>query len=174
MLGSSGCGKTTVLSCIVGLRRLDRGTIWVFGENQSEGRGKLVGVPGGNVGYQPQELSLYTEFSIAETLNYFGTLSGMTKTEIENARSYLVALLDLPEDTRRIGTLRFYIFNRHTAHKPRGMHYLFVFHSIYEFSGGQQRRVSLVSALLSGPELLILDEPVRLHYTYEQKSIIVL
>jgi len=42
------CGKTTMLSCIVGVRRLDVGEIFVFGNKPGE-RGS--GVPGKNVGY---------------------------------------------------------------------------------------------------------------------------
>ena len=103
LLGSSGCGKTTLLSCIVGIKKLDKGKIWVFGTIPGT---KNSVVPGRTVGYQPQDLSLYLEFTIAETLNYFGILSGMTKKEIQDSRKFLVNLLDLPEDSRQVGSLR--------------------------------------------------------------------
>ncbi|CAL8147093.1 unnamed protein product [Orchesella dallaii] len=128
LLGSSGCGKTSLLSCIVGLRNLNKGSVWVFGEKPGTND---VGIPGRNVGYMPQETSLYDEFTVWETLSYFGTFSGMTKEQVGTEFKVLVNLLDLPPLIRRVGTL----------------------------SGGQRRRVSFAAAMIHNPQLLILDEP---------------
>ncbi|XP_076265826.1 ABC-type transporter snustorr isoform X2 [Rhynchophorus ferrugineus] len=128
LLGASGCGKTTLLSCIVGRRRLNTGEIWVLGGKPGT-RGS--GVPGKRVGYMPQEIALYGEFSIRETMLYFGWIFGMNTSEINDRLQFLLNFLDLPSQNRLVKNL----------------------------SGGQQRRVSFAVALMHDPELLILDEP---------------
>ncbi|CAG9834101.1 unnamed protein product [Diabrotica balteata] len=128
LLGASGCGKTTLLNCIVGRKRLNSGELWVLGGTPGS-RGS--GVPGPRVGYMPQEIALYGEFSIRETLKYFGWISNMTTDEVEAKVDFFVNFLMLPDADRQVKNL----------------------------SGGQQRRVSLAATLLHEPELLILDEP---------------
>ncbi|XP_011307965.1 ABC transporter G family member 20 isoform X1 [Fopius arisanus] len=128
LLGASGCGKTTLLSCLVGRRRLNSGEIWVLGGKPGT---KGSGVPGKRVGYMPQEIALYGEFTIRETMMYFGWIFGMETPEIVERLRFLLQFLDLPSQNRMVKNL----------------------------SGGQQRRVSFAVALMHDPELLILDEP---------------
>ncbi|XP_057338569.1 ABC transporter G family member 20 isoform X1 [Microplitis mediator] len=128
LLGASGCGKTTLLSCIVGRRRLNSGEIFVLGGKPGT---KGSGVPGKQVGYMPQEIALYGEFTIRETMMYFGWIFGMDTSEIVERLRFLLQFLDLPSQNRLVKNL----------------------------SGGQQRRVSFAVALMHDPELLILDEP---------------
>ena len=79
----------------------------------------------------PQELALFPEFTIRETLRYFGQLFHMSPEAIKAATAHSIELLHLPENNRLVKQL----------------------------SGGQQRRVSLASALFHKPPLMILDEP---------------
>jgi ABC-type multidrug transport system ATPase subunit len=128
LLGASGCGKTTLLSCIVGLKFLNEGKIKVLGGMPGT---KGSGVPGPRIGYMPQEIALVEEFSIKETIYYFGRIYGMSTDRIRERYKLLRELLDLPYGSKQVG----------------------------QCSGGQQRRVSFAAAMVHEPDLLILDEP---------------
>ncbi|XP_056465495.1 ABC transporter G family member 23 isoform X1 [Gadus chalcogrammus] len=128
LLGPSGCGKTTLLKCIVGTLKISRGHISVLGKPPSFPGHE---VPGRMVGYMPQDLALYNEFTISDTLTFFGRIHGLTSKETQARMDFLVDFLDLPQKCRLVRNL----------------------------SGGQRRRVSLGAALLQNPQLLILDEP---------------
>lgn len=94
-MGSSGCGKTTLISCIVGVQSLERGTIEVFDE--CAGRNNI------KVGYMPQEIALVAEFSIKEMINLYGVIYGMEAFEIKQRLNFLTNLLDLPDNNKAIG-----------------------------------------------------------------------
>jgi len=128
LLGPSGCGKTTLLSSILGRKKLDSGSILVnnipIGDRKS-------GLPGPLVGFMPQDICLYQEFTIKETFQYFGTLQKMKNEQIKARLEELIVMLELPEKDREVR----------------------------QMSGGQKRRLSFSVALLHKPKILILDEP---------------
>ena len=120
LLGPSGCGKTTLLKVMLGFLTPEKGKVSV-----------PDGIPGSAVGYAPQELALYLDLTIAETLLFHGRLHDMTDEQIDSKKDWLIDFLELPDPSRQIAKL----------------------------SGGEKRRVSLAIALLHNPGLLLLDEP---------------
>ncbi|KAH8269333.1 hypothetical protein KR018_004616 [Drosophila ironensis] len=93
LLGASGCGKTTLLSCIVGQRRLNGGEVRVLGMKPGE---PGSGVPGSRVGFMPQEIALVEEMTVKETIFYFGRIYGLTDERIREKFKLLKDLLQLP------------------------------------------------------------------------------
>lgn len=93
-MGASGCGKTTLISCLVGVQSVERGSIEVF--DDSAGRNNT------RIGYMPQEISLVSEFTIKETVNLYGTIFGMKSFEIKQQLRFLSDLLDLPDCNKPI------------------------------------------------------------------------
>ena len=128
LLGPSGCGKTTLLACILGRKELCGGAISVFGGVPGD---RSIGLPGSLVGFMPQDICLYQEFTIRETFQYFRRLQRISGDTLETKQVALLDLLDLPQPSRIVGGL----------------------------SGGQKRRLSFAVALLHNPKILILDEP---------------
>lgn len=50
---------------------------------------------------------MYTEFTIEETLDYFGRIYGMKRSLVKEQIDFLLGFLDLPEKDRLIRTLRY-------------------------------------------------------------------
>jgi ABC-2 type transport system ATP-binding protein len=96
-------------------------------------KGKPLSPVTEKVGYLAEERGLYPKFKIMEQLHYFAELKGMKKSEIENAINYWFDRLELNE------------YRTKTAE---------------QLSKGNQQKIQLVAALISDPELLILDEPL--------------
>lgn len=93
-MGASGCGKTTLVSCIVGMEQLDKGHIKVFNDIVKKNNSKI--------GYMPQEIALIGKFTISEMIHFFGVIFGMKEERIEERLRFLSKLLELPPDDKII------------------------------------------------------------------------
>jgi molybdate transport system ATP-binding protein len=132
LFGPSGSGKTTVLRCLAGLERPDRGSIAFGGDLWFESeRGICLPPQDRNIGYLAQEYALFPHLSVARNLG-FG-LSGLDRAERRRRVAAMAELLGLSG-----------LENRHP----------------HQLSGGEQQRVALGRALVRRPGLLLLDEPL--------------
>jgi ABC-2 type transport system ATP-binding protein len=122
LLGPSGSGKTTLMRCIVGVQKIQSGSVTVLG--QPAGTAPLRH----KVGYLTQAPSVYADLTVRENTRYFASLHGVSTRQSD--QSIIDVGLRKAAD-QLVGTL----------------------------SGGQRARASLACALLSKPELLVLDEP---------------
>lgn len=59
-----------------------------------------------NIGYMPQDISLYAFFKIKEVFKYFGWVYGLSNDQIDREIRFLNELLDLPDENRFIKNLR--------------------------------------------------------------------
>ena len=130
LLGPSGSGKTTLLRTVLGAVDIYEGEVLVNGVATSKKRPR--------VGYVPQLETIDWNFpvTVQEVVMMGRTMENRLFPWYRKEEKELAA-----EMMDRLGILG--LANRH----------------IRELSGGQQQRVFLARALISSPQLLLLDEP---------------
>jgi zinc transport system ATP-binding protein len=129
LIGPNGCGKTTLLSTIMGLLRPDSGVVKVFGENPER-------LAAGTLGYVPQVKTLQRSFP-ARAIELVAT----------GLRPAWPWRLDADTKSRATDALRL-CGVEHLAQRPVG-----------KLSGGELQRVFVARSLARKPKLLLLDEP---------------
>jgi zinc transport system ATP-binding protein len=130
MVGPNGGGKTTLVKLILGLLSPTRGQVRVFGRRPAQQRTRI--------GYAPQHVAFDPRFPVSVTdvvlmgrIGAAGMLGPYRRADRQAAAGALqnVGLADL-------------------AKRP-----------FSDLSGGQRQRVLIARAIVSAPDLLILDEP---------------
>jgi iron(III) transport system ATP-binding protein len=132
LLGPSGCGKTTTLRMLAGLEHPDSGVIRIGGETVA-GPGVRVPPEKRGLGMVFQSYAVWPHRSVEENVAYPLTLRRVAKAEVA---------------ARVKEALRWVRLEALGARRP------------HELSGGQLQRVALARALVSGPRVLLLDEPL--------------
>ena len=97
LMGSTGCGKTSILESICGLRIASAGTIKLHGEDVT----KLPPAQRG-VGYVPQDGALFSNMSVAENLGFALTIRKWPGKQIDERVRELAALLGIPHLLNRM------------------------------------------------------------------------
>ena len=141
LFGRSGCGKTTLLRIIAGLEKVSAAQV-NFADTVWQGAGHFLPVEKRRVGLVFQEASLLPHLSVTGNLLY-----GYKRT---------------PEALRRL--------------QPDAVVNMLGLDNLLErrtdqLSGGQAQRVALGRALLSSPQLLLLDEPLAALDTQTKREI---
>jgi len=132
LFGPSGAGKTTILRCLAGLERPDRGVLRFGGETWYDGdRGVFLPPQARRVGVLFQEYALFPHLTAAGNVAY--GLSGAPREERRRRTDELLAFVGMAS---------------HASAFPAAL------------SGGQKQRVALARALAPRPRLLLLDEPL--------------
>ena len=128
LLGPNGSGKTTLMRILADVSNPSSGDILVNGESKS----KLGAEYRDLIGYVPQNIGFYKNFTAEKFLYYVSALKGVDKEVEKNKVDELLKFVNLEKDRKR---------------------------KIGKFSGGMKQRLGIAQALLNDPKILILDEP---------------
>ncbi|MFV0495943.1 ABC transporter ATP-binding protein [Mycobacterium sp.] len=79
LLGPSGCGKTTLIRCIVGSQIIESGTVTVLGRPAGSAALRR------QVGYVPQNPTLYGDLRVVDNVRYFASLYGYDRRAADEA-----------------------------------------------------------------------------------------
>jgi len=130
LLGPNGAGKTTTFYSVMGVVRPEEGKIFFKGED-------ITGLPMYQrarlgIGYLSQEPSIFRKLTVQENILAILETLDISKEERIRRLKQLLAELDIT-----------YLANN----------------KAYTLSGGERRRLEITRALVTNPNLILLDEP---------------
>jgi len=130
LVGSDGAGKSTLLRMIATMLTPTTGTIQVGGWDVVRRKPRIKPL----IGYMPQRFGLYQDLTVAENMDFFMDIFGITGSERSRRRERYLGFSNLlPFLDRKAGDL----------------------------SGGMKQKLGLACVLAHHPALLILDEPTN-------------
>lgn len=128
LLGPNGSGKTTLMRMLADVVKPTKGAIYVDGKDKDILDDDYRDL----VGYLPQDIGFYKNFTAKKYLAYIAALKGIDKKIAKEKINDLLSFVNLESDKNR---------------------------KVGGFSGGMLQRLGIAQALLNDPKILILDEP---------------
>ncbi len=133
VLGSSGCGKTTLLNIIGGLDRYSDGDLFINGRSTKNFKdSEWDTYRNHSVGFVFQSYNLIPHQTVLRNVELALTLSGVSKAERRRRATEALEKVGLADQLHK---------------KPNQM------------SGGQMQRVAIARAIVNDPDILLADEP---------------
>lgn len=131
LLGPNGAGKTTSFYMVVGLVRMDKGSIFLDDDDVSDLAMHERAKKG--IGYLPQEASIFRKLTIAENIMAILEMrQDLSKAQQHQQLEQLLADFRITHIRDSLGM---------------------------SVSGGERRRAEIARALASNPKFMLLDEP---------------
>ncbi len=131
LVGSSGCGKTTLLKTINKLNSVTKGEIYIEGVEVKQMPESALPK---QIGYVVQENGLFPHLTVEENICLIMKLAGIPRSEHEVRMEEMLQLVHLDPDSYR---------NQYPS----------------QLSGGQCQRVNIARALATNPPIILMDEP---------------
>lgn len=133
IMGESGSGKTTLLNILAALDRPTSGQVLLDGKSLSDIREKdLASFRRNNLGFVFQDFNLLDTFTLQDNIFLPLVLGGKDFREMDGRLRPIAKKLGISDILRKYP---------------------------YEVSGGQKQRAAVARALITGPKLVLADEP---------------
>jgi ABC-2 type transport system ATP-binding protein len=128
LLGPNGAGKSTTILMMMGLTDPDSGSVKVCGIDSTKNPIEVKRL----VGYLPEDIGFYDDYSGLENLLYTARLNGLSNNVAKSRAEQLLNKVGLTDN----------------AGKKAG-----------KYSRGMRQRLGLADVLIKNPQVIILDEP---------------
>ena len=133
IMGASGSGKTTLLNCISTIDRVTAGHIFLEGTDVTKLRGKALNkFRRDNLGFIFQDFNLLDTMTAYENIALALSIQKKSAKEIDAAVNTVAQQLDITDVLQKYP---------------------------YQMSGGQKQRTASARAIVTGPKLVLADEP---------------
>ena len=148
LLGTNGAGKTTAIRMILDMLARDNGEVlW---------NGKPLSTENCNIGYLAEERGLYPKYSLMDQLLYFAELRGVPKDEAKERIKYWAKRLEAEEYLYPPAPKAEALDEKKKKSKTKA----FKPKLADQLSKGNQQKIQFMIALVSNPDLIVLDEPL--------------